>query len=171
MDSNYILTTFFSSISATDWLEESLPHEPSWRSEDTVKIAPILHSHGIDFLDVTTGGNHHAQKLRLGPAYQAPFAHAVKKSLDSSSNLVVSAVGLIKDGETAQRILDKGQADAVFVGRQFQKNPGTVWAFADDLGIEIQVAHQIGWGFKGRHKRCSDGKEDHTCRVGHKCDV
>ncbi|KIK11866.1 hypothetical protein PISMIDRAFT_689989, partial [Pisolithus microcarpus 441] len=29
----------FFRISATDWLEESLPNEPSWRSEDTVKLA------------------------------------------------------------------------------------------------------------------------------------
>ncbi|KAF8230279.1 FMN-linked oxidoreductase [Tricholoma matsutake] len=161
----------FLRISATDWLEESLPHEQSWRSEDTVRFAPILYSHGVDFLDVSTGGNHHAQKIKGGPAYQAPFAQAVKKSLDGSLKLVVGAVGLIRDGETAQGVLDKGQADAVFVGRQFLKNPGTVWAFAEELGVEVHLAHQIGWGFKGRHKRCSDGKEDHSGRVGHKCEV
>lgn len=159
------------SISATDWLEESLPDEPSWRSEDSVKLAPILHSHGVDFLDVSTGGNHHAQRIRGGPAYQAPFSHAVKISLDSSSKLLVGAVGLITDGSTAQGVLDKGQADAVFVGRQFLKNPSTVWAFAEELCVDVRLANQIGWGFKGRHKRCSDGKEDHSGRVGHKCDV
>jgi 2,4-dienoyl-CoA reductase-like NADH-dependent reductase (Old Yellow Enzyme family) len=162
---------FLPSISATDWLEETMPNEPSWRSEDTIKIAPILHTHGVDFLDVSTGGNHHAQKIKGGPAYQAPFAHAVKKSLDSSSKLVVGAVGLIRDGETAQGVLAKGQADVVSVGRQFLKNPSTVWAFSEELGIEVHLAHQIGWAFKGRHKRCSDGKEDHSGRVGHKCEV
>ena len=47
----------------------------------------------------------------------------------------------------------QGQADVVFVGRQFQKNPGTVWAFADELGVTLTVAHQIEWGFKGRGKK------------------
>ncbi|KAG6808196.1 hypothetical protein H0H92_005077, partial [Tricholoma furcatifolium] len=143
----------FLRISATDWLEESMPDEPSWRSEDTVRLAPILHAHGVDFLDVSTGGNHPKQKIKGGPAYQAPFAHDVKKSLNPSSELVVGTVGAIIDGHIAQGVLDKGQADAVLVGRNFIKNPGTVWAFAEDLGVEIQLANQIGWGFKGRGKK------------------
>lgn len=60
--------------------------------------------------------------------------------------LLVGAVGGVTDGHIAQGILDKGQADVVFVGRQFQKNPGTVWAFAEDLGVDIYLAHQIEWG-------------------------
>ncbi|KAG5652371.1 hypothetical protein H0H81_005233 [Sphagnurus paluster] len=140
----------FLRISATDWLEESLPNEASWTSKDTVKLAPILHTHGVDLLDVSTAGNHPKQKIKGGPAYQAPFSHAVKKSLDPSSKLVVGAVGSIKDGHVAQGVLDKGQADVVFVGRQFQKNPGTVWAFAEDLGVEIRLPNQIRWAFKGR---------------------
>ena len=38
------------------------------------------------------------------------------------------------------------------VGRAFLKNPGLVWQFAEDLGVEITVAHQFEWGFKGRGK-------------------
>jgi hypothetical protein len=38
----------------------------------------------------------------------------------------------------------------VFVGRMFQKNPGLVWSFAEELGVEINVANQIRWGFGGR---------------------
>ena len=50
----------------------------------------------------------------------------------------------------AQRVLDEDAADVVFVGRAFQKNPGTVWKFAEDLGVLITQAHQIEWGFIGR---------------------
>ncbi|KAG6886943.1 hypothetical protein C0995_003027, partial [Termitomyces sp. Mi166 len=139
----------FLRISATDRLDEVMPNEPSWRSEDTTRFAPILHAHGVDFLDVSTGGNHPKQKVKGGPAYQAPFSHDVKKALDDSSKLVVGCVGAITDGHTAQGVLDKGQADVIFVGRNFIKNPGTVWTFAEDLGVEIKVANQIGWGFKG----------------------
>ena len=38
--------------------------------------------------------------------------------------------------------------DVIFVGRQFQKNPGQVWAMAEELGVEIYVAHQIEWALQ-----------------------
>ncbi|MCJ1309744.1 hypothetical protein MMC25_003405 [Agyrium rufum] len=40
--------------------------------------------------------------------------------------------------------------DLAIVGRYFQKDPGLVWTFAEQLGTEITVANQIAWGFKGR---------------------
>ncbi|PCH39795.1 FMN-linked oxidoreductase [Wolfiporia cocos MD-104 SS10] len=138
----------FLRISATDWLEESLADEPSWTPQDTVRFAGILADHGVDLLDVSSGGLHPAQKIKGGPAYQAPFAELVKK--EHGDRILVSSVGAISDGKTAQGVLEKGQADAVFVARQFQKNPGTVWQFAEELGVDITVAHQIEWGFMGR---------------------
>ncbi|KAG2008345.1 NADH:flavin oxidoreductase/NADH oxidase [Coprinopsis cinerea AmutBmut pab1-1] len=141
----------FVRVSGTEWLEEVLPEEPSWRSEDTVRLAGILADHGVDLLDVSSGGNDPRQKIKSGTAYQAPFAGAVKQAL--GSKLFVSAVGGLYDGNVAQGILDKGWADAIFVGRMFQKNPGVVWAMADDLDVDITAAKQIGWGFKGRGKK------------------
>lgn len=44
----------------------------------------------------------------------------------------------------------QGQADVCFVGRAFQKNPGTVWKFAEDLGVEIFMSHQMEWPYVGR---------------------
>ncbi|KAG6819984.1 hypothetical protein H0H93_006814 [Arthromyces matolae] len=140
----------FLRISATDWLEVALPNEPSWRSEDTCRLAPILFEHGVDFLDISTGGISPLQQVKGGVAYQAPFAEDVKRSLSPGHGLLVGTVGRILDGNVAQAVLDKGQADAVFVGRGFQKNPGLVWSFADDLGVDLHQASQIGWGFAGR---------------------
>ncbi|KAI7297039.1 hypothetical protein KC315_g18630, partial [Hortaea werneckii] len=34
--------------------------------------------------------------------------------------------------------------------RGFQKNPGLVFAWADELGQQVQMPNQIRWGFKGR---------------------
>jgi 2,4-dienoyl-CoA reductase-like NADH-dependent reductase (Old Yellow Enzyme family) len=144
----------FLRVSATEWLEEALPNERSWGVEDTVKLADILAEHGVDFLDVSSGGSHPKAMMKLGPAYQAPFAQAVKEAV--GDKLVVGSVGSINNGNIAQEVLDKGQADVVLVGRQFQKNPATVWAFASDLGVAIKLANQIGWGFGGRgtsHKK------------------
>ena len=46
----------------------------------------------------------------------------------------------------------QGRADVILNGRMFQKNPGLVWKFADDLGVELHHTGQIGWGFSGRAK-------------------
>lgn len=107
-------------------MEEALPDEPSWRAEDTVRLASILAEHGVDFLDVSSGGNHPKAIIKGGPAYQAPFAHAVKQAV--GDKLVVGSVGSIANGVVAQEVLDKGQADVVLVGRFFQKNPAAVWS-------------------------------------------
>ncbi|GBE88889.1 NADPH dehydrogenase afvA [Sparassis crispa] len=138
----------FLRISATDWLEESLPNEPSWRIEDTVRLSSILAEHGVDLLDVSSGGTHPMQKVKGGLGYQAPFSEAVKK--ENGDKLLVGAVGSITDGKLAESILTKGQADVVFVGRGFQKNPGLVWTFAEELGTTITMTHQIVWPFFGR---------------------
>ncbi|KAG1729289.1 hypothetical protein EDB19DRAFT_1744264 [Suillus lakei] len=122
-------------VSATEWLEEALPNEPSWRVEDTAKLASILAEHGVDFLDVSSGGSPPKSHHERWPSRQS--------NRPVGDTLVVGSVGSITDGKIAQGVLDKGQADVILVGRQFQKNPATVWAFASD-------ANQIGWGFGGR---------------------
>ncbi|KAJ3568706.1 hypothetical protein NP233_g5542 [Leucocoprinus birnbaumii] len=138
-------------VSGTEWLEQVAPDEPQWRPKDTARLAPILADHGVDLLDVSSGGLSPRQRVVPGEAYQAHLAAAVKKAV--GDKLVVSAVGALGNGPIAQKVLESGQADVVFVGRQFQKNPGLVWQMADELGVEIVQAKQIGWGFKGRAKQ------------------
>ncbi|KAF9494617.1 FMN-linked oxidoreductase [Pleurotus eryngii] len=147
----------FLRISGSDCLEESMPVRASWTSSETVKLAKVLATRGVDLLDVSSGGLHPSQKFNINASqpYQVHFSEAVKKALPANSPMLVGAVGSIKDGRTAQSILDAGQADVIFVGRQFQKNPGTVWAFAEDLGVDINIPHQISLGFKGRDPRRS----------------
>lgn len=142
-----------------------LPNEPSWRIEDSVKLAGIVAEHGVDLIDVSSGGLHKAQSIKVGPllhtpsAYQAHFSEAIKKvhgvevgsaMKEGKAGIFVGAVGGIRTGEIASGVLESGQADVAFVGRQFQKDPATVWSFAEDLGVQVKVAHQIEWGFRGR---------------------
>jgi 2,4-dienoyl-CoA reductase-like NADH-dependent reductase (Old Yellow Enzyme family) len=145
----------FVRISATDWLEDSSEYTgESWRIEDSVRLAVLLADHGVDVLDVSSGGNHSMQKPVGGPGYQAPFASEIKKAV--GDRLLVSSVGSIKTGSLAEDIItgsngdDSVPLDLIAAGRMFQKNPGLVWAWADELDTSIQVAHQMGWGFKGR---------------------
>jgi len=154
----------FLRISATDWLEVALPNEPSWTSQDTARLAPILFEHGVDLLDVSSGGLHPAQKPRPAPGYQAPFARdALQSALAHPSKdgrfLLVSSVGMYREARVAEDVLQKGWADAIFVGRQFQKEPGTVFAWADQLCVDVRMPTQIGWGWKGRAQKVQSEDE------------
>jgi len=142
----------FLRISATDCLEEA-PRDQvpeSWTVEDTVKLAPMLADRGVDFLDVSSGGNHPLQHPHAKPAYQAPFAIKVKKVVGDS--MAVGTVGSIENAHLANDLLEKDGLDMVTVGRGFQKNPGLVFAWADELGQQVQMPNQIRWGFGGRGK-------------------
>ena len=136
----------FLRISATDWLEGEKDLD-SWKSEDTVKLAEVIAGMGVDLLDVSTGGLDPRQKIKGGESYQAPFAKAVKEKL--GDKLAVGTVGTIRSGKQANELLDDG-LDLAIVGRMFQKNPALVWTFAEELGVQINIANQIRWGFGGR---------------------
>jgi 2,4-dienoyl-CoA reductase-like NADH-dependent reductase (Old Yellow Enzyme family) len=139
----------FLRISASDWLDGQREQFPeSWTEADTVRLAPLLAEGGVDFLDVSSAGLHPSQKIKTGPGYQAPFAKAVKKAV--GDKMAVGVVGSITNGLQANELLEEGGLDVAIVGRMFQKNPGLVWTFAEELGTEIHIAHQISWGFGGR---------------------
>jgi len=140
-------TPLFVRISADDWLTGQDEFPESWTVDDTARLAPILAEKGVDLLDVSSAGLHPSQKIKGGPGYQAHFAKAVKAKV--GDKLAVTAVGSITTGPQAQELLEQG-LDAVFVGRFFQKYPGLVWTFAEQLGVEIHLANQISWGFAGR---------------------
>lgn len=136
-------------LSATDWLENVLPNEPSWRIEDSIRLSELVAAHGVDLIDVSSGGSDSRQKIDfVAPAYQAHFAEAIKKAL--GDRVLVGAVGGIKTGTLAQEVLDKGQADVVLAGTAFLKNPAAVAAFAEDLGVDIKLPDQLDWVFNGR---------------------
>lgn len=136
----------FLRVSATDWLENSLPEEQGWKLEDTVEFAKALAAQGaIDLIDLSSGGVHSAQKVMSSVGFQVPFAAAVKKAV--GDKLLVSAVGTINNGVLAEKILNEEGIDLIRVGRAFQRDSGLAWAFAKDLDTEIAMAGQIRWGF------------------------
>lgn len=60
----------FLRISATDWLDQEKDMD-SWKLEDTIHLAEILATKGLDLLDVSSGGLHPKQQVKSGPGYQA----------------------------------------------------------------------------------------------------
>jgi len=143
----------FLRISATDWLEEASKDQipESWTGDDTVKLAPLLAERGVDLLDVSSGGNHPLQHPHTKPAYQAPFAIKVKQAV--GDKMAVGSVGSIDTAKLGNDLLEKDGLDLITVGRAFQKNPGLVFTWADELDQQVQMPNQIRWGFKGRGSR------------------
>lgn len=133
-------------IPGGDWVEGG------FTVDDAALLGAELAKYGVDLIDVSTGGLMSTQKIISGPGYQAPFSRAVKKAVEGTGALV-SVVGLITSAAQAEDLLHDGSADVVFVGRPFQKNPGLVWQWAEELGLEVRVANQIGWGYGQRAGR------------------
>ncbi|MFP3989854.1 NADH:flavin oxidoreductase/NADH oxidase [Streptomyces sp. E11-3] len=123
----------FFRISATDWLDEA-----GWTGDDTVRFAALLKEHGVDLLDVSTGGNAARARIPTGPGYQVPFAARVKQE----TGLPVAAVGLITEPEQAEKIIANGEADAVLLGRELLRDPSFARRAARELGGEVHVPDQ-----------------------------
>lgn len=130
------LPVFFR-ISATEWLSENEEDErEGWTADDTVRFARELKEHGVDLLDVSTGGNAPDAKIVAGPGFQVPFAERVKKETD----LPVAAVGLITEPQQAEKILADGRADAILLGRPLLTEPSFALRAAQELGDQPHLA-------------------------------
>lgn len=119
-------------LSATDWVEGG------WQLEDTVRLCAKLEAHGVDFLDISTAGNDHSQKIPVGPGYQLRFAHAVRAAV----SIPVGCVGLITTPQQAASALLDGTADVVLAGRQFLREPTFALRAAAELGQELEWPFQ-----------------------------
>ncbi|MCZ2084863.1 MAG: oxidoreductase, partial [Flavobacteriales bacterium] len=103
----------FVRISGTEYTENG------WSLEESVELAKILKDKKVDLIDVSSGGNIHGAKITLFDGYQVPLAAEIRKE----TGMKTGAVGLIKTAETAEEILEKGEADLIFVAREILRNP------------------------------------------------
>ncbi len=124
----------FVRISATDWMENG------WDLEQSVALCKELKSIGIDLIDVSTGGNVPDAKIPVAPNYQVSFAAEIRKQV----GIATGAVGMITDAKQAEEILQKGEADAVLIAREFLRDPYFPLTAAKELGIEVDVPKQYG---------------------------
>ncbi|WP_333596730.1 NADPH dehydrogenase NamA [Chryseobacterium flavum] len=106
-------TALFVRISGTEYAENG------WDIENSVALAKILKEHSVDLVDVSSGGNIHGAKISVFDGYQVPFSSQVKNEADVRTG----AVGLITKVEQAEEILQKGDADLIFIAREILRNP------------------------------------------------
>jgi 2,4-dienoyl-CoA reductase-like NADH-dependent reductase (Old Yellow Enzyme family) len=101
-----------------------------WTADETVRLSKELLAHGVDLLDVSTGGNAAGVPIPVGPGYQVPFATRVRQE----TGLPVAAVGLITEPHQAEEIVASGQADAVLLARELLRDPYWPLRAARELG-------------------------------------
>jgi 2,4-dienoyl-CoA reductase-like NADH-dependent reductase (Old Yellow Enzyme family) len=136
----------FVRISATDWVEGG------WTPDDSVELARHLKDRGVDLVDCSSGGNVVSAPIPAGPGYQTLFAERVRRE----ANIPSGAVGMITSPAQADHIIRTGQADLVFIAREFLRDPYWPLRAARDLGYPvtwpIQYLRAAPAGAKAREK-------------------
>ncbi len=115
----------FLRISASDWTAGG------WTIEDSVRLAEIVKSLGVDLIDCSSGGIIPNVKIPAKPGYQVPFAEAVR-----AAGILTGAVGIIVTPEQAEAILENGQADVIFMARELLRDPYFPLRAARELGYD-----------------------------------
>ena len=118
----------FVRISSTDWTEGG------WTADDSVALAKVLVTKGVDLIDCSTGGNVATAKIPVKPGYQVEFAERVKKE----SGILTGAVGMITEPKQADEIIQEGEADLIFMAREFLRDPYFPLRAAHVLGHEVK---------------------------------
>jgi len=122
----------FVRISGTEYAENG------WDVDDSTALAQILKKHGVDLVDVSSGGNIHKAKISVFDGYQVPLASQVR----NEGEIETGAVGLIKTAEQAEEILQSGDADLIFVAREILRNPYLAVQGSFQMNQEAFFPHQ-----------------------------
>jgi len=103
----------FVRLSATDWTEGG------WDIAQSVELAKLLKTDGVDLIDCSSGGNVAKARIPIGPAYQAPFAEQIRRD----AGIATGAVGMITEPGQANEIIRDGRADIVLLARELLRDP------------------------------------------------
>jgi 2,4-dienoyl-CoA reductase-like NADH-dependent reductase (Old Yellow Enzyme family) len=119
----------FVRISATDWAEGG------WNESESVRLAAILKTKGVDLVDCSSGGLVPHQKIVVGPGYQVPFSEKIK----TETGILTGAVGLITTVHQAEKILAENKADLILMAREELRNPYF------PLNASSELKEEVSW--------------------------
>ncbi len=117
----------FVRISATDHADGG------FTAEEAAQVGDWAREHGADLIDVSSGGLVAHQRIEVFPGYQVPLAGSVRRG----GRIPTTAVGLITAAEQAERVLEQGEADAIFAGREWLRDPHFALRAAHELGDAV----------------------------------
>lgn len=121
----------FVRISATDYTEGG------WDLPQSIRLAALLRDRGVDLIDVSSAGNVATAQVPVGPAYQVPFAEAIRRE----TGILTGAVGMITDPAQAATILRTGQADLVIIAREFLRDP--YWPLHAAAALDVPASWPV----------------------------
>lgn len=117
----------FLRISAADWADGG------WTAEDSIALAKMVKPLGVDLIDCSSGGLVPGAKIPVGAGYQVRFAERVKRE----GEIATGAVGMITEPMQADQVIRNGQADMIFIAREFLRDPYWPLHAAPDVHQEI----------------------------------
>lgn len=132
-------------ISATDWVGGR-----GFTGDDAVALAlaPMLHAHGVDVIDVSTGQTSTDAAPDYGRLYQTPFADRIRQECGVPT-ITVGGVASVEDANT---IVASGRADLCALARPHLVDPYWTWNAALDQDYEIPVVKQYRAGTSARRR-------------------
>lgn len=119
-------------ISASDWADDG------WDIEHSIELARLLPAHGVDLIDVSSGGLVPYARIPAAPNYQVPFAARIRRE----SGVATGAVGLITEPAQADAIVHDGEADVILLARELLRDPYFPRRAAQALGASIAPPEQ-----------------------------
>jgi 2,4-dienoyl-CoA reductase-like NADH-dependent reductase (Old Yellow Enzyme family) len=119
----------FVRISATDWIDGG------WDLQQSLDFSRRLKDEGVDLIDCSSGGIAPGAAIPMEPGYQVRFASEIRKQ----AGVATGAVGLITGAPQAEAILQNGDADAIFLGRELLRRP--YWP----LHAALELGEHVSW--------------------------
>ena len=145
----------------------SVEDHAGWGPENSVRLAKILKSRGVDVVDCSSGGITDQAPI-LGNEIKYNYQVPLSDYLRTHAGIMTMAVGLIIHGDQAEEILQNGKADLIAVGREILNNPNWPMDAALKLGAKEvfrNVPPQFGYWLGVRARR-GFGTKPSTWQVG-----
>jgi len=112
-------------ISCVEWVDGG------WTLEDSVALAKILKTKGVDTIDCSSGFNDpDISKIKFAAGFQVPFTETIRKE----AGIATAAVGEIWNAKLANSIIEEGKADLVLNAKEFLRDPYFAYHAAEELG-------------------------------------
>ncbi|MDP7547181.1 MAG: NADH:flavin oxidoreductase/NADH oxidase [Alphaproteobacteria bacterium] len=117
------------------FLRLSVEDDAGWGPDESVALARIVKSMGVDVIDCSSGGMRGSPVVGTGPVgygYQVPYAAKIR----AEAEMMSMAVGLIVHADQAEQILQNGEADLIALARELLYNPNWPLDAAHKLGLD-----------------------------------
>ena len=128
--------------------------------QDTTAIAPRLAEAGVDALHVSTGVAEridvNVEPIHYADAWRLPLARQIRASV----SVPVIGVGVIRDPETANAAIRRGDVDCIALGRALLADPQWPAKARDGLSEKIRPCTSCNWCIDrlahNRHIGCAE---------------